>query len=550
MEEEEQQGEARRGAGLQLRFDPEARAVIATVEPAAASAPIDEAWLRACLDELGYGALRYLPAAATVLLSQYNSSAPVAALRLAECVDAAFSLTLAADNLSALLDVTPAQGGDPVSETAVVEALAARGIVDGVDVDAIRQAAAAGDGCGIVVARGRPPVHGEDGRLEKLLPAARDRTPRVDESGRVDYRELGDIVVVHPGDRLMLRHPPTDGVPGLDLLGRLIPARAGKDEMFAADLAGAAVDAADPNQLVATAVGLPVQVVGGMIVEPVFSVAEVGTASGNIRFDGSVVIRGDVVAGMCVYASGDIEVGGMVEAATLEAGGSIVIKGGVVGGLGRKDGGEHLLRCGGSFNAAYVQQARIEAGDSIFIDDTAMQCELIAVNHVLVGNKRRGHIIGGRAQAMLSIKGKVLGSPNRVATRFEIGVDPNLLKQVHEMAKARDAKETQLLEISKLLDFAAHNPQRIRPEMLDKARATAAVLSAGIAELRTEEQALTKKIELAQQSRVIASEVMHEGVEVTMGGYRYRVVGEHGACAVSLGKGGLGVFSIDEVDGG
>lgn len=532
-----------RGAGLALRFDPEARALIATVEPVAASAPIDESWLRARIAELGHAGLRYLPAAATVLLGKYNSGAPVAALRLAECVDAAFTVSLAPDGLAALLDITPAQGGDPVDAAAVLAELAAKGVSSGIDEDAIRQAAAAGAATGVVVARGRPPVHGEDARFERLLPDARDRSPKVDESGRIDYRDLGDIAVVHPGERLMLRHPATDGIPGMTLLGVPMAARPGKEALFAGNLSGVSVDPGNPNLLLAAIVGQPVQVAAGMIVEPVYSVDEVGTASGNVSFDGSVVVKGDVAAGMSVRASGDIEVGGMVEAATLEAGGSIVIKGGVVGNLGRKEGGEQRLRCGGSFHAAYAQQAKIEAGDSIFIDDTTMQCELTAVNHILVGGKRRGHIIGGKAQATLSIKGKVLGSPNRIATRFEIGVDPNLHKLAQEKAKLRDGKETQLLEISKLLDFARQNPQRIRPEMLEKARGTATVLADEIAAIREEEQALERKIELAQQSRVIAEEAIYEGVDVYLGNQRYRVAGEHGAGSIGLGKGGLGLLA-------
>lgn len=537
------------GAGLNLRLDPEAKALIASVEPVSASAPIDEAWLRMRIAELGYEHLRYLPSAAMVLLGKYNSGAPVAALRLAECVDASLELTLSSDALSALLNITPAQGGTPVSKEDILRELAGKGILEGVELDAINQAIAAGAAIDLVVARGRTPVHGEDGYLEKLLPEVRERVPRVDETGRIDYRDLGEIAVVHPGEHLMLRHPATLGMPGLSLLGQPIAARPGKDLMFAPNLSGVSVAPDNPNLLQAEIVGQPVQVAGGVIVEPVFSVGVVSTASGNIDFDGSVLIKGDVLSGMTVRASGDIEVGGMVEAATLVAGGSIVIKGGVVGSLGRKesrDGGEHFIRCGVSFSAAYAQQARIDAGDSIFIDDTVMQCELTAVNHILVGNKRRGHIIGGKAQATLSIKGKVLGSPNRGATRFDIGVDPAMHKLTQEMARNRDGKETQLLEISKLIDFATQHPERIKPGMLEKARASAAAISAEIAAAREEEQAMENKIQLAQQSRVIAEEALYEGVEVFMGNLRYRVAGEHGSGAIGLGKGGLGLFSLDE----
>ncbi|MDO9243374.1 MAG: FapA family protein, partial [Rhodocyclaceae bacterium] len=262
-------------------------------------------------------------------------------------------------------------------------------------------------------------------------------------------------------------------------------------------------------------------------------------------FDGSVVIKGDISAGMTVHVSGDIEIGGVVETATLEAGGSIVVKGGVIGGLGRKTTEEHHIRCAGCFNAAYAQQARIEAGDSIFIDDMAMQCELTAVNHIQVGNKRRGHIIGGHVQATFSITAKVFGSPNRVRTHCTIGVNPLMHKQMLELSKTRDGQETQLLEISKLLDFSRKNPGKLRPEMIEKAQATAVALSSGIAALREEEEALAKKIALSQQSRVNVQQAIHEGVEIHMGKQCYRVTGEHGPCSVGLGEAGLELLPLE-----
>ena len=243
---------------------------------------------------------------------------------------------------------------------------------------------------------------------------------------------------------------------------------------------------------------------------------------------------GDVVARMTVRASGDIQVGGVVETATLEAGGSIVVKGGVIGDLGRRTSEDHHISCGACFNAAYAQQARINAGDSIFIDDMAMQCELSAINHIRVGNRKRGHIIGGHVQATLSITAKVVGSPNRTRTHCEIGVNPLMHKKLLELSKKRDGEETQLLEISKLLDFAHKNPGKLRPEMIDKARATAAALSAEIAGMREEQEALTKQIELSQHSRVNVQQALYEGVEVRMGNLRYSPAEEHGACAVGM----------------
>ena len=545
-----QESSEARGKGLSFYFDPEAKALLVTVEPDDQAAPVDEAWLKGHLAEVGYGALRYLPTAAMVVLAKYNSAQPLAAFRLAEAVDASLDITVANDFSSASLFITPAEGGAPVTKEQVVAALAEKGIVEGILVDAINGAIASSEARGVVIARGRLPVNGQDGRLESLLPAVRSRVPKVDASGFTDYRDLGEIFVVHPGEPLMRRHPPTDGVAGATLQGVPIPPKPGKPVLFAARLEGVSFAPDDPDLLQAAIVGQPVEVPGGMMVEPVYTVESVNTASGNVEFDGSVVVRGDVSAGMTIRAKGDIEVGGVVEVATLDAGGSILVKGGVMGSLGRKESGEHhVVRCGGSFHANYAQQARIEAADSIFIDDVAMQCELSAINHIRVGDKRRGHIIGGRAQATLSITAKVIGSPNRVITHCEIGVNPAMHKHLLELAKIRDGKETQLLEVSKLLDFASHHPGRVPPPMLEKARHTAAALGADIAALREEQDGINHKIELSQQARVVAQQALYEGVEVHVGNLRYRVSGEHGPCQVGLGPAGLGMVQ-DEPEAG
>lgn len=459
---------------------------------------------------------------------------------------AALSITLAPDGLEARLELHAVEGAAAVTAEAVLAALAAKNITQGILNEAIAAAIAPGAAGVQVVARGTPVEQGSDGWLESRIPEARDRKPLVDDSGQVDYRDLGDILIVHPGDALMQRHPPTPGSDGLTVTGQKIPAKPGKAAAFSANLPGTTLAADNPDLLQAAITGLPVLVRGGMMVEPVFKAENISAASGNIDFEGSVVIRGDVAAGMTVRATGDIEIGGMVEGATLEAGGNIAVKGGVIGSLGRESTDAQHIRCSGTFNAAYAQQARIEAGDSIFIDDMAMQCELSALNHIRVGNNKRGHIVGGRVQATLSITAKVFGSPNRVRTECEIGVNPQLHKQLLEMTKALDAKETHLLEVSKLIAFAEKNPGKVKAEMLEKARATAAALSEDISGIQEEQRHLDKKISLSLQARVNAEQTLHEGVEVRMGKRRYNVAEEQGACAVGLDKDALKLLALED----
>lgn len=526
-----------RGQGLAFRFDPENRALMASISPEADAEPIDETWLRQQLVEQGHGALRYLPEAATTLLAGYNAGEAVE-LKLAEAVDAVLNVSLSAHGLEARLEIVPPQGGNPVNREAIVAALAAIGVESGLLDAAIDAVVGSGCASGELVAVGRPAEDGCDGRLEALIPQVRDRRPREDASGHIDYRDLGDIQVVHPGDPLMRRHPPTPGVDGQTLLGQVIPAKPGKAVKFAGKLPGTELAIGDADLLLAAITGQPVVVKDGIAVEPIYTVAKVGSASGNINFDGNVVIKGDVDAGMTVCATGDIEIGGVVDLATLEAGGNIVVKGGVIGSLVHAGSGDHHIRCGGTFNATYAQQAVIEAGDSIFIDDMALQCELSALNHITVGHKQRGHIIGGSARATLSITAKVIGSPNQGHTRLEIGINPQMRAQQLAVLRQRDRLSVQLCEVGKLLAFAEKSPGKLAPEIVDKARATAVALTAEIGELNEAGEAMEHKIELSQQARVVAEQALREGSDIHLGKHRYHTTYEHGPCTVGLNEDG------------
>ena len=527
-----------KGVGLTLRLDAEKKALLAEVTPVAEAEPIDEAWLMERVQS--FGRLRYLPQAVTGLLGRYNAGEAVADFAIAQMVDAQFKLRMSGDAMEVAVDITPAQGGAALSRGQLLQALATKGVKKGVLSEALSQALAwtqttdAEGEQSFVVARGKLPEAGQDTVFERLIPEVKDRCPKISAQGLTDYREMGEIPAVRPGDALIRRHPPTEGTPGYTVLGTPVAAKTGQVLLFADKLTGVEISPQDPDLLVATITGQPVLVERGAMVEPVITLPAVNMASGNVEFEGSVHIKGDVEAGRTGRAGGDIEIGGMVENATRQAGGSILIKGGVMGQTDQESGQTGGIRCARDFQAAYAQKARIEAGENIIISDMAMQCELVAGQHIKLGRGSKGHLIGGKAQAMLSITAKVFGSPNRIRTICQIGVDPELAKQAKELAAERSGYENRLLEFSKLLAFAAKNPARLKPEQQEKIRESTALLSGEIARIRTAENALAEQIALAQDARVVAEEAFFEGVEVHFGHLRYQVARDCGAAKVVL----------------
>ncbi len=232
----------------------------------------------------------------------------------------------------------------PVKPELVEQALQEKGVFVGIDKKAIESLAVAGPGVSKVVARGKPPVPGQDARIELKFKDQQQRLPNAEQL-RVDWRELRVIPTVETGDELAVKHPPILGEPGLSVTGEPIAPRVPVDIEL---LAGEGAEIVNGGlRAVATRSGRPAYVRGKLEVFPLL-IAERGVnlASGNIKFNGDVLVRGNVDETMSVCAGGNIEVTGSCTHANLTAGGQIVVRQNMIGGTALAGGiGVVHIRC-------------------------------------------------------------------------------------------------------------------------------------------------------------------------------------------------------------
>lgn len=516
------QGQEQCGKGLSYFVNEASRKLVARFASDAGKSGLDINSLKRCLEAAGFKALHINEFALADLIRKYHAATEPFELEIGEVRDGEFRIEISTDLMSVHLILFPPQGGKPVAKADVLALLAQRGVVSGILEENIETAIQCGSAEGIDIAKGRHPVHGEDGTLNLLAPQASDRKPALSEGGIANFRELGGVAIVKPGEPLMRRSPPTNGVPGVNVLGHIVPPKAGKAAMFAPRLDGAAIAADDPDLLTAAIAGQPVLVNNGVQVDPVITLDNADISTGNVHFDGTVVIRNDIQAGMIIEATGDIQVNGTVEAATLHAGGNIRVSGGVIGRHeGQKNGASAIssVRCGGSFHARFVQNARIEAEDSIYVDEAAMQSELLATRQIIIGkeNSQKGHLIGGKATATLLVKAQSLGSPNHVKTLVEVGVNPHLHAELMNITKELENKALGRENVEKLLAFLKGNPQKATPDMLTKANKTHANLVEETAQLLAKQEELLGHISLAENARVIANRMVYVGTRIQIG---------------------------------
>jgi len=540
------QGEEEHDKGLSYHLDDANRKLIASYTPSPNRGRLEIGELKQHLAASRFSDLYFNEIALADLVRKCNAGNEPFELPIGEVRDGEFRLEISPDSMTVHLLLFPPQGGRAATQSQILEAMREKGIVSGIIEENIETAIYCGSAEGIDIAKGSPPVHGQDGTLNLLVPMASERKPALDEKGIANFRELGGVVTVKPNQSLMRRIPPTEGSPGVNVFGHIVPPKTGKAAMFASRLDGTTFSADDPDLLTSAIAGQPVMVNNGIVVEPVMTLGNADISTGNIHFEGTVVIQKDVLAGMTIEASGDIQVGGTVEAATLVAGGNVHIGGGAIG---RNDGQKGAansisqVRCGGTFHARFVQNAHIEAGDSIYVDEAVMQSELLATRQIIIGKdeNQKGCLIGGKASATLLVKAQTLGAPTHIKTLVEVGVNPHLHAELLNISKELELKAAGRENVEKLLAFLRGNAQRGTPEVVAKAEKTYANLLEEIRQLSAKQEELLHHISLAANAQIIASRIIHAGMRIQIGNRSCEIEDDREGVAYSLREGEIAV---------
>lgn len=279
-----------------------------------------------------------------------------------------------------------------------VDAECARlGIVFGLDALAIERLCAGrvAAGSDVVIAQGVAPKPGVASRIEYafVLPKENVTFTAVDGDGRVDFREglLNSHVVA--GTVVARKIAGRPGTPGKSVTGQTLAAPELPEPTL---LAGENVELdADGTSASAIADGLATLDGDRVVVVATCTVRAVNYASGNIHFDGPVIVRGDVEPGFSVSATGDIEVQGMVEGARILSGGNVIVRGGVrnnarieaVGSVAVRfvDSGATLRACGDVQVVTNAVRSSIAAGRQVTIGTTVIGTEVLAGTRIEVG---------------------------------------------------------------------------------------------------------------------------------------------------------------------
>ncbi|MCR5278156.1 MAG: FapA family protein, partial [Lachnospiraceae bacterium] len=341
--------------------------------------------------------------------------------------------------------MAPYEGSSQMTKEEFMREFSSRGICFGFNDEAINEFLDKRPYCtDFEAAHGKPPRHGNDASIEYFFNTDPRVKPTLLEDGSVDFFHLNTINHCQKGDLLAKLTPADFGDAGTNVKGEKIRPRDVKTLQLHF---GHNIElSADKTEIRSMVNGHVTYADGKVFVSNVLEVANVDNAVGNIDYDGSVTVTGNVCENFEVKAKGSVEVRGVVEGARIEAGENIIIARGMNG----MHKGE--LIAGGNVISKFIENARVTAKGYVE-SESILHSEVVAGTEIKVTGKR-GFIAGGRTCATSVIEVKNLGSAMGADTVVEVGMDTTVKRAIQELQKEVTALSKSLAQINPVLDGA------------------------------------------------------------------------------------------------
>jgi len=379
----------------------------------------------------------------------------------------------------------------------------------------------------IVLAEATKQVEGSDAEITYFFNTDLTQKPRVNDDGSVDFHHLDMISTVSAGDLLAELKPAVQGKPGIDVCGGLLRPTKVKQKILRV---GKNIKLSEDGLKAYSEVNGHATLEGEQIfVSNMYEVpANVDTSTGDIEYEGNVLVHGNVLAGFSIIAKGDIVVEGVVEGANLRAGGHIILKRGIQG----MDRG--VLKANGNVISRFIESATVEAGGYVSAD-AILHSTVSAKGDITVDGKK-GYITGGVIRSGSLVSAKTIGSSMGTSTSIEVGIEPAIITEYHELGKEQEnIKDEQEKNLQVLMALAKRIKlgEKLPPDKLlqfKKANEARDRMTKYEEEIVERMKVLKESIDNYEGGIVKVSSIAHPGVKLTISNAVYYVKTETSYC--------------------
>lgn len=379
----------------------------------------------------------------------------------------------------------------------------------------------------VIFAEGTEPIDGHDAELKYYFSTEHVTRPKMNEDGTVDFHKLDVISSVKTGDVVAEIIPEDKGEPGRNIYGVLNPPKKVARKIFRY---GRNLQVSDDGcKLISLVTGHVELVDGKVMVSNEYEVmSDVDNSIGDIEFDGNVYIKGNVLSGFKVSATGDVIVNGVVEGAEIKAGGDIILHRGILG----MDKG--ILEAGGNITAKFIENANVKSGGDI--DTNAIMHSNVSANGIIEVHGKKGSLTGGVVRAGSKVVAKIIGSEMGTSTVISVGTAPDLILEIEELKTqilaARKDREKHVQVINRLkkklmLDGKLSNSQM---ELLNRTVEEAKVVDEKLDDARKEYRKKAGMICEDSDARVQIVGSIFPGTKIEIGEAVYYISAKNDHC--------------------
>ena len=349
---------------------------------------------------------------------------------IAECFDAELSITFNQSKTMAKAQIIASFGGRKITEKQFIEKLHELKIQIGVNQSAIKLLlkksfqAPPGATFQITIATGKPVIEGHDSYFSALVAPPKEQLVNSIEKdyGSVDISAIEKLLSIQPGTGLIRKFTHLVGQDGLTVTNEIISHTVGHDIPFQIG-ENTEISKSDPNLLVSSVFGTPIQLEIGMKVEKTLILDDFVNRTTPVVHEGTLIIRGDVPPGAKITATGNITVIGFIESSEVKCGGDLFVSKGIIG-EGGEDKNKHRskIECDGSIYANFIQYSTIITKQDINLQYQLIHSDVFCDGFIKVETKdqQKGVIFGGYLSAKKGIQTITLGATSGVKTTLDL----------------------------------------------------------------------------------------------------------------------------------
>lgn len=343
----------------------------------------------------------------------------------------------------------PSSDGKQMGKEEIMSDLRLAGVVYGIQKNEIDRFLEEREYCtDYVLAQAKLPRQGQDARIDYHFDINVTAKPKLNEDGSVDFHHLGNIKPVEKGEKLATLFPADHGEAGTTVTGQpLVPNKV-------KDLAlryGRNIHITEDKREIYSEVSGHVTLVDDLVmVSDVYEVpANVDVSTGDIEYNGTVHVNGNVLTGYMIQATGDIIVNGVVEGAILISGGNIVLKRGMQG------MSKGSLTAAGNITAKFIENSEVRC-DGTLMCDAVLHSDVESKNDISVLGKK-GLINGGHIRSYTNIAATQTGSLMGTVTTLEIVSDVEVMKQYNEWQNRSQLAQKSIKTMNRVLTSIKSN---------------------------------------------------------------------------------------------